>query len=196
VIAGFAEADASKISVGQPATVTFDALSNVTVSGAVNAVSPTSTVVSNVVTYDVTISVTNPASTVKIGMTVQASVVVASASNVLEVPSSVITSLRGVPTVTLYQNGTQIPGHRVTLGLQGDTQTQITGGLSAGEMVVEPTATVSSSTGTGTGTGSGGGAGAGKSGKAAKNGLGGLGSGAGGVGGGLGGGSGGLGGGG
>ena len=62
VVAGFAEADATKIAVGQPATVTFSALTNTSASGRVTAVSPVSTVVSNVVTYDVTIPVGDPPS--------------------------------------------------------------------------------------------------------------------------------------
>ena len=56
VVAGFPEADAVKIKVGQTASVTLSALSNVDMSGKVTAVSPTSTVVTNVVTYDVTIA--------------------------------------------------------------------------------------------------------------------------------------------
>ena len=65
VVAGFAEADATKIKVGQPATVTLPALTNTTVAGKVTAVSPTSTVMSNVVTYDVTIALVNPPASVR-----------------------------------------------------------------------------------------------------------------------------------
>ena len=83
VVAGFAEADATKIKVGQPALVTLAALTSTTVTGKVTAVSPTSTVTSNVVTYDVTIRLVNPPATVRDGMTADVSVIVANKANVL-----------------------------------------------------------------------------------------------------------------
>jgi multidrug efflux pump subunit AcrA (membrane-fusion protein) len=143
VVAGFAEADASKLAVNQPAEVTLSALPDTTVSGSVVAISPTSTTVSNVVTYDATIALTSPPTTVKSGMTASVSVTVASANNVLEVPSSAVTTTGRASTVTVIKNGKQSVV-AVTLGLQGDTEDQIDSGLSAGQEVVEPTATVSS----------------------------------------------------
>ena len=60
VVAGYAEADIAKMASGESATVTLPALPDSTVTGTVTAVAPTSTVVSNVVTYDVTIALDNP----------------------------------------------------------------------------------------------------------------------------------------
>lgn len=148
VVAGFPEASAVKVKVGQPATVTLSA-TNATVSGAVTAISPTPTVVSNVVTYDVTVSLQNPPSSVRTGMSTTVAVVVASASNALELPSSAITTTGGRSTVELLKNGKQVLTP-VTVGLVGDTDTQILSGLSAGEQVAEPSVTVSSSGATGT----------------------------------------------
>lgn len=150
VIAGFAEADATRVAIGQPATVTFSALTSTTVPGRVTAVSATSTVVSNVVTYNVTVALQNPPTTVKPGMTTTVSVVVASAGNVLELPTSAISTAGRASTVTVLQNGKQTV-QPVAVGLVGDTSTQILSGLSAGDVVVIPTATVSSG---GSGTGS------------------------------------------
>ncbi|MGH9115010.1 MAG: efflux RND transporter periplasmic adaptor subunit [Acidimicrobiales bacterium] len=151
VVAGFAEADATKIAVGQPGTASLSALPGVTVPVAVTSVSPTSTVVSNVVTYDVTVALADPPSNVKPGMTAQVSVVVASASNVLEVPTSAVTTLGRLSTVTLLKEGRQTT-KVVTAGLVGDTTTQITSGLSAGDVVVEPSVTATGSTSTGGGS--------------------------------------------
>lgn len=158
MVAGFAEADASKIAVGQTAAVTFDALPSTSSAGTVTAVSATSTVVSNVVTYDETISLTNPPATVKSGMTATVAVTTQSESNVLEVPNAAITTLGRLSTVTLDNHGKQTT-QRVTIGLQGDTETQISVGLSVGQTVVLPSVTLSTSTAgvttgaTGTGTG-------------------------------------------
>lgn len=138
VVAGFPEADAVKIKTGQPATVTLSALSNTTVSGTVTETDPNPTVVSNVVTYDDTISLTNPPATVKDGMSVTVAVVVASVSNALELPSSAITTTGRISTVTLLSDGKQTT-KAITVGLVGDSTTQILSGLSAGDVVVEPT---------------------------------------------------------
>jgi hypothetical protein len=154
VATGFPEADAVKVKVGQPASVTLDALTGSSaVSGTVTAVSPVSTVVSNVVTYDDTITLTDPPSDVDSGMSATVAVTVASASNVLELPSSAVTTVGRLSTVQLDKNGKQT-SQTVTTGLVGDTTTQITSGLSAGEVVVEPSVTVSGTSGTATtGTG-------------------------------------------
>jgi HlyD family secretion protein len=152
VVVGFPEAEATSIAVGQPATVTLSALTNTEVGGKVVAVSDVSTVVSNVVTYDETIALDNPPSSVKDGMTALVAVVVATADDVLEVPSAAITTAGALSTVTV-KHGTSTQVVRVTLGLVGNSSTQITSGVTAGETLVEPTATVSSTAGTSTSTG-------------------------------------------
>jgi multidrug efflux pump subunit AcrA (membrane-fusion protein) len=146
-VANFAESDASKIAVGQPATVTLSALTDTEVSGVVTAVSPTSSVVSNVVTYPVTVVLTRPPSTVKQGMTAQVAVIVQTATNVLELPSAAITTTGSISTVKVIDaSGTQ-KTTPVTLGLVGTSYTEIASGLSEGQKVVEPTASVSASSG-------------------------------------------------
>lgn len=147
VVVGFPEADATNIAVGQPATVTLSALPDTEVGGKVIAVSDVSTVVSNVVTYDETIALDNPPSTVKDGMTALVSVIVATASDVLEVPSAAITTTGAISTVSV-KKGSSTQVVRVTLGLVGNSSTEILSGVTAGETLVEPTASVSSSTGT------------------------------------------------
>ena len=143
IVAGFAEADATNIAVGQPVTITFPALTNTEVAGRVVAVSLTSTVVSSVVTYDETIALINPPSNVKEGMTADASVVVQTVGNALYVPSAAITTSGTVSTVEVLKNGKETQ-QRVTTGLAGNSDSQITSGLTAGEVVVEPTVSVAS----------------------------------------------------
>jgi uncharacterized membrane protein YgcG len=145
VVAGFAEADATKIAVRQPATVTLAALPSTEVAGVVATVSPTSVVSNNVVTYDETIMLTNPPAAVLDGMTADVSVVVATATNVLEVPSAAVTTTGTFSTVSVLKGGKQTTT-RVTVGLVGNSTTQILTGVTAGESLVEPTATVSSTT--------------------------------------------------
>ena len=105
VVAGFAEADAASLSVGQPATLTFPALTNTEVAGKVIAVSNSSTVVSNVVTYDATIALVNPPADIKQGMTTNVSVVTATRSRVLVLPTAAITTNGTISTVQVLRNG-------------------------------------------------------------------------------------------
>jgi multidrug efflux pump subunit AcrA (membrane-fusion protein) len=138
------------MAVGEPATVTLPALPESNVTGTVTAVASTSTVVSNVVTYDVTIALDGPPSTVKVGMTADVSVVVQTAANVLELPSAAISTTGPLSTVTVLANGTKTVT-RVTTGLVGDSTTQIDSGLKVGQVVVEPVASVAAASTTGTG---------------------------------------------
>jgi multidrug resistance efflux pump len=160
VVSGFAEADATKLAVGQPATVTFPALPDVEVAGKVVDLSSTSTVVSNVVTYNATIALVNPPADVKEGMTANVAVVTETRAHVLELSSSAITTTGTVSTVQLVSNG-KTTVTRIQTGLVGDSSTEIVSGVSGGDLVAIPTVTVAAATGTGTtGTGvTGGGAG-------------------------------------
>jgi multidrug efflux pump subunit AcrA (membrane-fusion protein) len=148
VVASFAEADISNIAIGDPATVSLAALPDTDLSALVTAVSPTSTVSNNVVTYDVTIAIDDPPSDVKVGMTADVTVITASKTGVLIVPSAAVTTTGTRSTVTVLSHGIQTTQPVVT-GLVGSSTTQIVAGLKAGEVVVEPTVSVSS-TGTST----------------------------------------------
>ena len=152
VVAGYAEADIAKMKVGETATATLPALPSTDVTGTVSAVAPTSTVVSNVVTYDVTIALESPPSTVKVGMTADVSVVVQTVSNTLELPSAAITTTGPISTVTVLASGKKTVT-RVTTGVVGDSTTQVLSGVKVGQVVVEPVASVSASTTGSTSTG-------------------------------------------
>jgi len=154
VVAGFAEADATSIAVGQGATVTLAALPDTEVAGRVVAVAPTPTVVSNVVTYNVTIGLIGPPETVKDGMTADVSIIVAIARNVLELPNAAITTVGSTSTVQLVQ-GTTTVTREVTIGLVGESETQVTSGLQAGDKVHEASATSTGATGSSGSTGAG-----------------------------------------
>ena len=151
VSADFAEADAVKVKVGQSATTTFSALTDssgntLSLTGTVESVAVDSTVSSNVVEYAVTVSLNNPPSTLKVGQTANVSATVASRRNVLAVASSAVTTTGPVKTVKVLRNGQQ-QTVTVTTGLVGDSATEITSGLSAGEQVVQSTSSGSTSNG-------------------------------------------------
>ncbi len=135
VVASFSEADALKVAVGQKATVTFDALTGESATGSVTAVDILPTTGGNVTTYGATITLDEAPADVRDGMSASVVVTVNEAADVLWVPSAAVTSVGGVSTVIVRKGGvdTTVP---VTTGLAGDSGTEITGGVAAGDQLV------------------------------------------------------------
>ena len=145
--ADFAETDAAKIKLGSGASVTVNALPTGNMSATVDQIDPTSTTSSSVVQYGVTFSLSKQAAGLRPGQSVSVSVVTAEATNTLSVPSSAVTTAGGQHTVRVVNAAGQERTVTVTIGVQGDTSTQIVSGLTAGEKV----ATSASSGGSGGG---------------------------------------------
>lgn len=155
VVADFTETDLPSLAIQQPATVTVTAV-GATVDGVVKSIAPqaVSSSAGGVVTYAVTIALTDPPASVRVGMSVQASVTTASASDVLTVPSVALRGATGNYSV-LVLDATGTPSAvPVTVGLVSNGLAEIQGGLSEGEVVV--TGTVSARQDTTTTTGAGG----------------------------------------
>jgi RND family efflux transporter MFP subunit len=158
VTASFSETDAAKIKPGQAATVTVDALPNKQLAAHVVSVDTTETVVSNVVTYGVTLLLDRSVAALKPGMTVSAAVIVSKRDGVLHVPNAAVSTNGGSSTVTVLDAKGVQQQRPVTVGVVGDDATEIVSGLKAGENVVVSSAAASQLTGTnGAQTGRGGG---------------------------------------
>jgi macrolide-specific efflux system membrane fusion protein len=135
VTANFAEADIAKIRTGQAAEVSIAAQSGTVLAGKVTTISPLSSVSSNVVTYPITVTLDSNAAGLRPGMTANVTVVTASRTNVLAVPTAAIDTAGGASTVTVVSNGRDITQDVVT-GLEGDSTTEITSGLRAGDVIL------------------------------------------------------------
>lgn len=156
------EVDAAKVAVGQPATLTFDAVPDLTIAGTVATVDTVGTVSQGVVTYTVTIAFATQDDRVKPGMSTSAAIVTQAVTDALVVPSSAVKSQGGQSYVQVF-DGT-LPAEATTtqgfvpttapqnvivqVGLSNDTQTQITSGLDAGAQIITRTITSSSTTNT------------------------------------------------
>ncbi|MEV7965554.1 biotin/lipoyl-binding protein [Sphaerisporangium sp. NPDC088356] len=139
VVGDFTESDVTKLKVGRPATVTFDALPGVTASGKVTLIDPVPQTSNNVVQYSATISLSDVPKTVRLGQTTSVQVIVAKADDVLTVVSSAITTAGGQNTVTVLEGQKQVT-RRVEIGVKGDSTTEIKSGLNEGDQVVRATA--------------------------------------------------------
>lgn len=143
VKASFAEADAVKVQVGQPATVSLDAVPSEEIAGRVVQMDTSSTVSSNVVTYGVVIDLNDPPAGTKPGMTANVTVITASRADVLRLPSADVRRGAGNnATVVVMEAGKQVT-KAVTVGLKGDDATEILSGVNQGDTVVEPALSLS-----------------------------------------------------
>ncbi|MFA7350715.1 MAG: efflux RND transporter periplasmic adaptor subunit [Methylotenera sp.] len=86
----FAEADIGNIKVGQTAKFSVDAFPNRSFEGVVKQLRLNPTVTSNVVTYNVVVSVDNPEQILLPGMTAYVNIMVAKHDNVLLVPNAAL----------------------------------------------------------------------------------------------------------
>jgi hypothetical protein len=135
--------------LGDEATFTFPA-SNATATGTVTEVSQQSTVLNNVVLYPITVSLTTVPDGAKVGSTASVSITTGSADDVLVAPSSAITTVGRRHTVTVRANGVDsaVP---VETGLIGNALTEITSGVSEGDVLVMPTSAVTTNSSNGGG---------------------------------------------
>src|ERR1700674_5407803 len=133
----FAETDAARLAANQTVAFTFDAIPSLTISGHVLAISPSATVVSNVVDYYVSFVLNRTDPRLREWMTVNASVTVAQADNAVRVPNAAVRTTGGTTMVTVLSKGQQVPTEVIT-GVVGDTYTEIKAGLNEGDTVVLP----------------------------------------------------------
>ncbi|MGI8921883.1 MAG: efflux RND transporter periplasmic adaptor subunit [Solirubrobacteraceae bacterium] len=155
LIVPLTESDIRNVRTGQPATVSVNALPNVELAGHVASISLLPTTSSGAVSYNVTVQLDQRASGLRTGMTASAQIVVKQVSDAINVSTSAISSRGGTTTVTVLRGGRQVV-EPVTVGIAGDSTTQILSGLNSGEQVMLPTITSSSASGGAGGAGSGG----------------------------------------
>lgn len=148
------EVDAAKLSVGEKATLTFDAIDGLTLTGTVAEVDTAGTVSQGVVSYGVKISLDSQDNRIKSGMTVNADIQTAVHADVLTVPSSAVKTVNGSSYVQVFNPALTVTGGTagvtspsapsqvpVTVGISDDTNVEILSGLTAGEQIVTRTIT-------------------------------------------------------
>jgi membrane fusion protein, macrolide-specific efflux system len=155
------ESDVASISVDQAATVTITALDEV-VEGTVTSIAPSAdeASTSGVVSFAITVALAEVPDALRPGMSAEVTIVVASAQDVLTIPSRALTGSGDNYSVRVVAADGTVEVRAVTVGLVTDSLAEIQSGLTAGEAVV--TGTSSTDTlGTGGGGFQGGGPGGG-----------------------------------
>jgi macrolide-specific efflux system membrane fusion protein len=158
VTADVVESDLASMQLGQTAAVTIGAV-DAAVVGTVSAVAPTASAASNsgVVSYPVTVSLTDAPATVRSGMTADVTITIDSAAGVLAVPATALRGSAGAYTVLVMGADGQPVSQPVDVGLVTSSLAEITSGLTAGQEVVTGLANAQTSTQNGSGGGFGGG---------------------------------------
>ncbi|MCK4967985.1 MAG: hypothetical protein KAS12_02925, partial [Candidatus Aenigmarchaeota archaeon] len=134
------EIDIVNIEVGQKASLTFDAIEDLIISGQVIEVDSIGTTSQGVVTYDVKIvfDIDNPQ--VKSGMSVNADIIINVSQNALLVPNATVKMQNNFYFVQVLEPGSEVPkNQQVEVGLTNDIITEVISGLKEGDQVVTAT---------------------------------------------------------
>lgn len=137
------EADAVDVAVGQPVSLTFDAIDDLTLTGKVKSVDTVGASSSNVVSYSAVLSFDTTDSRLKPGMSVSATITTAMKQDVVNISSTAIKT-SGDTKYVLIMEDNEVSQRTVETGLAGDSTTEITSGLSVGQTIVTQTITASS----------------------------------------------------
>ncbi|MBI4787019.1 MAG: efflux RND transporter periplasmic adaptor subunit [Chloroflexi bacterium] len=130
------ETDLSKVALGYPVDVTFDALPEQTFQGAIVQVSPSVVVVGGVSTLYAVAELKNPSPLLKVGMSGSAKITAASAKQVLTVPIEAVRPMgAGQYAVFVVDAAQQLELRPVEIGLKGTSLVEIKSGLQLGETV-------------------------------------------------------------
>ena len=149
------EVDVSKIKLRQKTTVTFDAIEDLSITGTVAEIDTIGTVSQGVVSYSVKIAFDTEDDRVKPGMSVSASIITDSKTDILTVPSSAIKTQGTTKYVQMFDAHLASPAtgsvgtpskvlpNKVTVetGISDDVNTEIISGLKEGDQVVSRTIT-------------------------------------------------------
>jgi HlyD family secretion protein len=130
------ENDVAQVALGQPVTITIDALRDYTGEGTVSYIAPAGEGSNGVVTYKVRVSFPDDEPRVKVGMTANLKITTATSEDALLVPNSALLP-KGAGRVVLLPNADGTTREvDVTTGLSDGVNTEITSGLNAGDRVV------------------------------------------------------------
>jgi len=153
------EIDIAQVEVGQKANITFDAVEDLNITGAVVEVDMLGTVTQGVVTYGVKIAFDTQDERVKPGMTLSTSIITQAKPDTLMVQSSAIKQQGDISYVELVDgqiaeasatanianavSASDLRTQAIQTGLSNDTMTEVIDGLKEGDLAV--TQTISSS---------------------------------------------------
>lgn len=147
------EVDVAKVKIGQKATLSFDAVEGLNITGEVAEVDIVGTASQGVVSYNVKIVFDTQDERIKPGMSVSANIITEVKQDVVLLPNSAVKTSNGITYVEIFDSvsadsdsmaivSTTAPRQQqVQIGLSNDSLTEIISGLQEGDKVVSKTTT-------------------------------------------------------
>jgi len=136
VRAQFTEAEVASLAKGQTAKIRLPDRPGVEVAGTVTQIDPAGTVSNRLVRYAAVIAFDPVPEGLLMGQSANVAVVTAAVDDVLYVPSTAVTARTGTTGVVTIRVGGGEQRRTVELGLRGDTDTEVRGGLAEGDEVL------------------------------------------------------------
>lgn len=137
VEADFNETDAARLSPGDIARVSVDALPERELRARVVTIDPVDTVIDEVVTYEVTLVLQGAVTGLRPGMSATADVITDEADGALTLPKSAVSAPAGAnPSVTVVHPDGRREERLVVVGLEGDGTLEVVGGVGQGQRVL------------------------------------------------------------
>ncbi|MBL7063794.1 MAG: efflux RND transporter periplasmic adaptor subunit [Anaerolineae bacterium] len=131
------EMDVGRLTEGQTAQVTLDALPDIVITGTIEYIAPAATLEGGVVYYDVIIGLAPTDGLIRVDMTANATIIVEELADVLVIPTWVVRVDRSAgQTYVDRQVGEHIERVDVELGVRHEGVVHVLGGLSEGDVVV------------------------------------------------------------
>ena len=160
------EVDVAKVKVGQKATLTFDAVPDLTITGQVVEVDTVGTISQGVVSYTVKVGFDTQDDRIKPAMSVSADIITDVKQNVLLIPNSAVKSAGGATYVEVPQDtaaasrllasaansatgvelNSALRQQAVEIGLSNDSVSEVVSGLKEGDLVIVRTITSANQT--------------------------------------------------
>ena len=130
------EVDINSISIGQPVTLSFDAVLGKEYHGEVLEATQAGTVENGVVNFTVTVELTDADALVKPGMTAGVNIVVQEMQDVLLVPNRAVRLVDGERVVYILENGQPVK-KEIRLGSSSDSQSIVASGdITEGDLII------------------------------------------------------------
>ncbi|MBN8656365.1 MAG: efflux RND transporter periplasmic adaptor subunit [Anaerolineae bacterium] len=130
------EVDINNVAVGQNATLSFDAILGKTYNGTVVEVGQAGDTIQGVVSFTVTVELTDADEQVKPGMTAAVNVIVEEVTNTVLIPNRSVRLVDGERVIYLLQDGLPVPV-TITLGASSDTMSVLlSGDVKEGDLII------------------------------------------------------------
>jgi len=131
------EIDVGRLQEGQPVTVTIEALPGSSIAGTVDQIAPVATVQGAVVSYKVTIGLSQTDQPLRAGMSANITIVTEARQDVLIVPNRAIRIDRTTgKTYVNLKDGQTIREIEIVTGARNESESEVISGLSEGAVLI------------------------------------------------------------